>query len=717
MFLCLLIIQTTYAQWNPDAGLIIPFTKTAKTTTTSGDNYSNITDGNIHTYWESSNPLPENYIKRNDLNIFLNKSIFESNITGSQNAFDGILSSKTTISSGNFVLSFNNPQKIQLISIKLNTADSVHIAISTNSGKINHTFSTSENYKLNEIKIDSSLNISSIAIYSDSSFDIFEIAALFNTPSESITFDFGTNVDIGWLTSRHYNGEGVLQIKVLTSSNQINWNPIASLNPNNTSPIYHLISPSVTARYLKIVFLLNPSNYQKAKLHEFEIYNSYGPYGKPATPKPSRNTWAESFGIVGFWGWGYNLHSDELPTTTGPNTFIKVAHLARNYHNIDWDIKMPGNNPDYQKMTANKGTNANKWINWQREYNSWVKAGFKIDASILFNNQYFPDTLWKNTFDEAYSYGNHFAEYFCKTNKLITEIEIGNEPWNYSKATYRNILAGMSEGIYQTLTPVTILPCASQSYDKHSDYGNYISDYINSSNSKYLNGLVSHTYAYIFNNNGDRIAVNPEDPRSEVWSVNNMQRFSMANLSSLPVYVTEFGYDSKGGNDECTHSVCISEFEQAIYGTRMALLLYRLGVKEFYWYFYANVENSSFIHNRSGLTSSYSSGFIKKLAFFAFEKLQTQIGNLYFQGIISESKDIYAYKFADEKGEIKKVILWTPTNDNHNKKTWVEIPFSWDIIDADNLINNDKNQKPEYVRGVNNLKINICGSPIILTTK
>lgn len=612
-------------------------------------------------------------------------------------------------------IKFNKPEHIFLISIKLNTPDTVWITI-------NHDqrirYLPSENYSLKEIDLSNTEYITSINLDCKQSFEIFEIAGLYSLPTEEIVFDLGNKQNIGWISSRHFNGEGVVSISVYISDNSTNWKQITTLNPMATAFIPQLIFPEVVARYIKLKYVLKPQSYQKAKLQEFEVYNRYGPFGKPKASKPAKKTYSKSFGINTVWGWGYYVYSDLLTTGKGAGMFNKVARLVRNYHSINWDIKKPTDNPGYANMQLGNGTMSKDWLNWDREYSNWKTSGFSIDACIMFNNEIFPDTLWSDAENEAFNYGRYFAEHFSKNTSLVSVVEVGNEPWEYSKPVYRNVLAGMSKSLKLNSENLTVLPCAVQAYSVSLELNNYISEFVNSKNSKHIDGLNTHLYSYTFNYNGDRIAVNPEDPRSEVWSVNNLQTFSNINLNGLPVYVTEFGYDSEGGGDDCIHDVCISEFEQAIYGTRKALILYRLGTEQFYWYYFANVDYISMLHNRSGLTSSYSKGFQKKQSFKSFELLQQLLGDYYFHHIILENNEVYAYAFSDEAGKIKRIIAWRPTSYEHNKQLWLTFPFSGVIDEVIPLVSGDSHgEQTPFVRGVKELKISLSGVPVVIKIK
>ncbi len=153
--------QITFAQWNPNAGIVQPVTTHAIIEVSSGTRTDAIMDGNLHTYWESTNPLPSNYILRNDLNIFLDKTKFnlKSSSHNSSNAFDGNTSSKTLIENRQIEIKFEEPEQVLLLSIKINTEDTVWITI--NQDQL-FSYLPSENYSLKEIKFINTKNLSSI---------------------------------------------------------------------------------------------------------------------------------------------------------------------------------------------------------------------------------------------------------------------------------------------------------------------------------------------------------------------------------------------------------------------------------------------------------------------------------------------------------------------------------------------------------------------------
>lgn len=706
----------SFSKWDPNAGLVESYTKNALISVSSGAERNNIIDANLDSFWESGSQLPDAYISNSSLNIFLKKDkyIIDDNNPNAGFAFDGLDASNVKIRSGKIEIIFKKPEPVKKLSLKLNTANDVSIEIKSDNGNINDLYGPDQNYSFHLIDIPDTSLIKSVTLSCNQSFEVFEIAGLVGTPVEHVLFDLKETKTIGWVGSKNYNGDGILKIDVLASSNKIDWSKICELNPNSTTFVDNLLTPQVTARYVKVIFYMPDTDYQKAKLHEFELYDKYGPYGLPPSPQISAKTFKNSFGINAIWGWGYGVPSSKLGMQKGPYLFNKVAKLARNYHGIDWDIAFPGQDPNYEKMKLGKGTSANKWVNWFNEYSTWKAAGFKIDACLMFNNNYFPDTLWSETLNESDSYGDHFSDFFIDKHELVSVVEIGNEPWEYSKSTYREILSGMSFGIFTNAENAKILPCAVQAYDKKDSNGNYISQYINQYNSNYISGLNTHVYSYVNTGNGYKVAINPEDRRSEVWSVNNIKRFSQVNMKSIPVYVTEFGYDSDGGGDNCTHSVCVNEVNQAIYGIRMALILFRLGVEEFYWYYYANVDGDSFFHNRSGLVSSYSSGFQKKKSFLAFETLQNHIGDMHFIDVINETEEYYAYVFGDKDGNESVLVAWLPGLNNSSVNAWIDIPLPKRVNATVTVITKDDYVSPGFVNTVDGVRINLSGIPVIL---
>jgi len=701
------------AQPNRDAGIIEPFTMTAEITVSSGINPENVRDGKGDTFWESASALPHEFIGERDRNLFLDLANFD--IVGNNNsyqlAFDGNTDSKAEFKANNTEIKLYYRQAIKFFSLKFNTTDTLFIVFHFEDNSImEKVFTGDGNYTLHSIEIQNSKVLKSINLHSKSPYQIFELAALGYKLTEWVQFEFNEVKEIGYIQSRHLNWAGIDSIQVLFSNNGTDWNLMNSLNPTAVAPVSILVEPAIYTRFIKVNFYLAPLAYNKANLREFACYNRFGPFGKPAAAKSSNNSWSESFGINTIWGWGYGIPSVMLKNGKGAETFSSLSSQARSYHRLDWDIESPGNTPGFMEQQKQTDSLYNKWLNWKEEYSLWIKSSFSVDACILFNEDYFPSKNWTSAYLQAQKYGREFAEFFNKNNKLVEIIEVGNEPWEYNKSVYRDILNGMAVGIKSKTSELKVLPCGLQAFDKYSELNNYLPEFVTENTN--IDGINTHIYSYYQNDAGLRLATNPEDPRSETWSVNNLKVWALANNFPNKIYVTEFGYDSDGGGGDCVHSNCVSELEQAIYGLRQAMILYRLGVEKFYWYFYADVDWESIMHNRSGLISAYKNGFQKKLSFHTFEFVYQNLGDLYFSGIVSENDDLYCYSFSDNNGNTKALVAWRPTLSEHKKTKWVEIPFSAQVKSISSVVEPDKSIS--YKRETHKLKIALSGVPVVV---
>ncbi len=703
-------VSLSAQQWDANAGLVRPYA--AKITVSSGQNSQNISDNNPHTFWQSGNPLPHRYIARKNMNYFLNPQHFSLHpgLPAQNPAFDGNTNTHQEIKTGQLSIRLQPAASLLLLSLKAETKDSLFLSLKTENHRvIRFSYPPSDNFQVKNFIIKTKEKISSIRLESNASFQLYELAALHKPPTEYVLFDYGRTRDIGWISSRQLNSQSVTHIEVFASNDKRKWKPVMALNPKAIPLLYEPLSHTIQARYLKVVFSLPLRNYQKAALWEFAVYDKNGPYGPKPVAKPSQNTFAQAFGINTFWGWGYNVYSNLLKPGTGPQKFIAVSNNLRSYEPLNWDMIRPQQIPDFTKMAAGGGTPAKKWLNWDREYKTWIKDGFNIDISLAFTQADFPDSLWKNTYQEAYAFGKAYATHFCVKNNLVDKIEIGNEPWGYNTLTYRQILAGMSAGI-KSVSKVPVIPCAVQAFEPENDNNNYISRFINASD-KNIDGLNTHIYSYVFQESGKKTAVNPEDPRSEVWSMANLIRFRNKNMPGKPIYVTEFGFDSKGGGENCTHSECVTEKEQAIYGVRMAMILWRLGARQFYWYYFANVAYSSSLYNRSGLTGSYNTGFREKLSFKVFALLQQKIGHYHFEKIIREDKNVYAYLLKDYATGSNIIIAWRPTASHHLEQLPEKLSISGKVSKIISIFNSDT---VSFNENNNRLQLGLSGVPVLI---
>ncbi len=707
-----------YSQWNANAGLVKPFTDNAQLQVSSGENIHFINDGNQHTYWYSSNPLPDRYIRRSDQNIFINQAPFKITPALSSVNFliDGDSDTKASFNAGTYELIFDEPVPLRLFTLKIHAETLINIGIQARDTTVNLNYNVVDNFKHMTTVFDAPILVNSITIKSDKYFGIFEMAGLSKPPVEFAIIDMNREVELGWINSKHYNISGVSTVTILVSSDEQHWSKIASLKPDVVPIVPILIKPTVSCRYIKYEFELAMEPYNKAELWEVIAYGPRGPFVAPEAPRRAKRTYAESFGINAFWGWGYSVYSDLLKHGQGQYKFNALTKNARNYHRLDWDIRTPDSLPDYRAMANGEGTASTWWMNWNTEYNAWKDGGLSIDASITFKNPGFMDSLWTRPESQAYEFGKLYGKHFSVEDNLVEMVEVGNEPWNYSRPVYQDILKGMSRGLKEADPDLVVIPCAIQAYSPMDENRNYIDAYITKNNVAHISGLNTHIYSYIFNEFGERLAVNPEDPRSETWGIPNLQKYMRINkMAAREVYVTEYGYDSDGGGDDCTHSECVSEFEQAIYGVRKTLILYRMGVAQMYWYYFIDIDYDSFMHNRSGLTSHYNNSFKEKLSFFAFQKIFELLGDQYFDHIIQEDKEAYIYAYSNKNNELNTLVAWVPSSGDHLNEKWISLPKNLKVESISAIV--DSKFKPEVDSDAGSSRIKVSGIPVIIKIK
>ncbi|MBK9014986.1 MAG: hypothetical protein IPM82_13435 [Saprospiraceae bacterium] len=125
------------------------------------------------------------------------------------------------------------------------------------------------------------------------------------------------------------------------------------------------------------------------------------------------------------------------------------------------------------------------------------------------------------------------------------------------------ILLGMAEGAEAGDPTVEVFPCALQAVDplaeKHGQWKNYIGDRITPQSASLLDGINIHCYSYTSDKNGKRRAVQPEHPGSSFWEMLNAIRWRNQNMPGKKIYLSEWGWDSDGAGEDCTHDECVSE--------------------------------------------------------------------------------------------------------------------------------------------------------------
>ena len=345
----------------------------------------------------------------------------------------------------------------------------------------------------------------------------------------------------------------------------------------------------------------------------------------------------------------------------GP-TYAPVARLARNYHGLNWDldVKRPYADPPYP-LAMNR-------VDWQQVYGGWRKAGFDIDASIMFDPVAPAD--WLAPEEQAYRFGKAFGGFLGPSHAgLVATAELGNEPDKYSDQQYTLVAHAMARGLREA-DPRLRIATAALTLGPSGQYARSISCYDGWLD--LIDVLNIHTYA-IFGKWPNERRTYPEDPACDFLSrVRDLLAWRDAHAPGKQVWVTEFGWDAhraegaplKEGVPIYERPSTISRLQQAQFLARAYLSFARIGVDRAYMYWYMDAPAEAGLHNASGLISSpdnHPATGTKQPAFFALASLQRNLGDYRFVSSLNEdAAGVYAYLFEDAAGRAC-VAFWTPT--------------------------------------------------------
>lgn len=438
-------------------------------------------------------------------------------------------------------------------------------------------------------------------------------------------------------------------------------------------------------------------------------YNRHGPYGPMPVFKRPAMPLKNVLGINTFWGWGHQKHADDIPQGQGPDRFSRFIQNVRYYHNLDWDIARPGLNPDFQNMP---GSLKQPWLDWDREYLPIWQRGFNIQTTLQIPHT-FPPKTWDSVYVDARKFGAAFAGYFGNhPDYRIKTVEIGNEPWEYGPEFYRQYLEGMASGISEAAPSMKILPCALAANRQQPFLDNYIGEWLQASDRRFLKELNVHLYSYTNNDQGQQIAVHPEHPESEMRGLLNMLRFRDKNMPGKEVQVTEWGWDSYSEAAPCDHPVCVSAKAQAAYAIRAMLMFYRLGANKIHWYFFADEDKEAFQFTRSGLLTSPQHGMQAKPSYYALKSTVAKLNNNYLQDIY-EGADYWKYTFGSANGKARYIVVWVP--EKHETEKTIEITL-WPEQRPVRAFLPDKENTPVHIQKNNNggFKIRVGTYPMIV---
>ncbi|KAL3874655.1 hypothetical protein ACJMK2_037637 [Sinanodonta woodiana] len=714
---CLFNVVTLVAPWDPDAGIVKSMTKLSGVqvwATSNNDSAHKVLDNDDNTQWTSNNCLPMDYISRSDQNILYGLCPERCHSNNPQDQDLDKITDGMTITATKINPWTENVRKasfqiilpestIQVLSIWGIYKDNTKVITVDGSGHETDIRLLNVTDSYHEIRINNLSGVSVLKIESPHDFILKEISALGTKGcAERIVIDLGQVQRIGVVRTRHWAGaKAAVSAKLVMSNDQKVWTTVKELVPDALGAVETVLSPPVEYRYIAVDYEVFSANYRHVYCWEIDAWGEHSKWGPVPTPVPQENTVREILGVNGIWGWGHNIYSDSITAGEGPYLYNQISSHARNYHNLNWDVLDPDFSPRFEQMAKSHGTNATWWLNWDREYSTWQKAGLYVDVSLQFTAKDFPESSWNTPERSAFQYGEEFASHFGQAigNGFVDAVEVGNEPWDYHSGFYASLLKAMASGIRAVDTNITVLSGAFQAHDENADNppsGNYIGTRVKEDAIGNVSVLNTHAYSFISTENGQRIATYPENQSSTFNSIRNILRWRDTNCPSKPIWLTEWGWDSDGENEACKNSECVSENAQALYGVRGLLMITRHQIQKATWYFYANLDNCDTLFCRSGLTSSKMHNFTKKAVFQAFETVLQMIGDKYFLNVFKEDSGGYVYLFGQQmnnpdatSNKVKSfekathIVAWLPVDAANTTSTSITM----DLPRAVNVLN------------------------------
>ncbi|HEY5912340.1 MAG TPA: hypothetical protein VJA21_17190 [Verrucomicrobiae bacterium] len=334
-----------------------------------------------------------------------------------------------------------------------------------------------------------------------------------------------------------------------------------------------------------------------------------------------------------------------------PELFAPVCRLARDYHPVEWDLGTNTTEMPPWPLAKNG-------VDWSKVYGSWRNHGWGIDVSLMFETV--PLAGWANLQRDARTYGEAFAREFGPSGKrkLVSSVEIGNEPGKRSDAEYGHVFKAIAEGIRTGDPQMRICSC-NLTTGKSGDYEKSAQSLVRFTN--LLDVLTIHTYAQLEGWPSWRRTF-PEDPRLPRYlqDVEALCRWRDNYTADKPVWITEFGYDSSTKRPapagDFARWTGVSDAQQAQWLVRSLLVFSAMPVERAYIYFF-NDEDQAQVHASSGLTRHFQ----PKPSFYAVAHLQRVLGECRFKQVLTnQPAPVRVQEYQKDSGEVVWTV-WSPT--------------------------------------------------------
>lgn len=358
-----------------------------------------------------------------------------------------------------------------------------------------------------------------------------------------------------------------------------------------------------------------------------------------------------------------------------PEVYIQVCQLVRNYHNISWDVKKPGDPIRYPKNIEG--------FDWEnRIYGPWKQVGFEINLCAQFNrfgakkNDNYKE-LWAGQGDWIEEYGYQLASHKGADGKSpLASIEIGNEPGDvFDSEVFMPLFKRMAEGIRRADPDMKILTCTAKAGEADR-WSKSLNEDFSSPEIKALYDVISvHTYAELPKTEGRHPweRVHPESDRTKYLKVmHETIDWRNKNAPDKEVWITEFGWDAPSAEAMKKRVKGFKEYgwegetelNQAQWIVRSFVLFSELDIDRAYLYWYDDKDQAR-THGSSGLTRNSK----PKKSFWAVKHFYDTLGGYRFSRVIEKKDDLYVFEFkADNPRDGTIWIAWSPTDSEQTKE-------------------------------------------------
>lgn len=356
---------------------------------------------------------------------------------------------------------------------------------------------------------------------------------------------------------------------------------------------------------------------------------------------------------------GLNVHTVQFQ----PTLYAPVCRLLRDYHPMEWDVGKDTSHPTTFPLAINR-------VDWDDLYGKWTKAGYEVDACLMFDS--LPAANWKDPAADARAYGLAFAKYFGPSNHAtVTSVEIGNEPAKYSEKQYRTLFESMAKGLRAGDPKLKIATCAVMT-GKPDQWSKPMSAVAG------LEDLydILNVHSYAFKDHWPTWRRSyPEDPKIDyLKEIQSVIKWRNDHAPGKQVWLTEFGYDSSTKTPDKTGQwkdwVGVTDDQQAQYTVRSFLVFSAMDVDRAYLYFF-NDKDEPQLHGASGITRNFK----PKPAFHAMAHLYKTLGDYRFAKAIVQKDDLYCYEYDNPSKPNEKIYAaWSPTGTNKSATKILPLP-------------------------------------------